>query len=131
MNNAQNFVLLACVALRQGNTNDAAELMAYASAMEDFDDFLTDGLNNNIEAVELSRSLSSVSSDSQFEGLASSFREELAKAFGSSTSAKKTEESEDDYDIGLSDDDEEDEDDDDFESESSVRRPTSPLSLNL
>ncbi len=136
MNSSKNFILLACVALRQGNTDDAAQLFSHAAVMKDFDEFLSSELSGNYEAVHLASSLSSpFEKEKEFEGLASGFREALSKAFGNSLSS-------DDADYGLSieddsddKDDEDDEDDfsdDDFESDSSVQaRYSSPLRLNL
>jgi len=131
MNNAQNFVMLACVALRTGNTNDAAELLTEACSMTDFSEFLESGLQGNIEAIELARSLSKVDTDDEFEGISASFKQSLESAFsGWATSTCSDDDEDDDYTISVNDEDEDEDEDEDLESTSRVTS-RSPLYLDL
>lgn len=120
-NNAKNFVLLACVAMQEGNAEEAAQLFVQANKMKDVKDFLTEGLNGNVEAQTLVESLST--SYDQLNSLSGEFTMALDEVFGNkqivSESSDDEDEGDEDLDLDILDE-EEDEDEEVLESKSSA-----------
>lgn len=117
MNPAKDFITLACVALSQKNTHDAAQLLAEAVRTEGFIDFIAENAQGNVSAQVLADSLAQ---DNLFEVTASDFKKELDAAFSGIFDSYSGDDDDSDYDLGVGDDDDDEEDDDDFESDSSA-----------
>lgn len=112
MNSAQNFLMLACVAMQEGHADEAAQLFVQANKMGDMKEYLKDNLSGNIEAQTLVESLST--SCEQLNSISSEFTLALDEAFGtkaivSESSDLDGEDDEDDLDLDLLEDEEDEE----------------------
>lgn len=122
-NNAKNFILLACVAMQEGNAEEAAQLFVHANKMNDVKDFLTEGLDRNVEAQTLVESLST--SVDQLNSVSSEFTVALEEAFGnkrivSNSGSDEDDGDGDDLDLDVLDYEEDEEDEEVLESKSSA-----------
>lgn len=120
-NNAKNFLMLACVAMQEGNAEEAAQLFVQANKMNDMKDYLTDGLHGNVEAQTLVESLST--SFDELNSLSSDFSMALEEVFGTKSIVSESSDDEDedeDLDLDILEDEDEEDEESVLESKSSV-----------